>query len=230
MSTQRPRRSSPARPPVRSRAAGPQPRPRQVRPFDSFAGLGAIIAGVAGIVYSFAFVVLVVGGKAPALGVPLSSAALMIGGVLSTAALVALYNRLRDQDVPMALWALLLSIVAALGSVTHGGWDLANALNPPAALPAPDVPSQIDPRGLLTFGLAGIGLFGSGTLIARDRRFPRGFAGLTYLSAALLVIVYLVRLIVLTPTSPAVILPAAILGFGVNPAWYIWLGLQLRKG
>ena len=188
-----------------------------------------MITGVSGIAYSFAFVVLVVGGKAPGLGVRLSSLSLLLGGLLSTAVLVALYHRVREQQEAMALWALLLGTVAAIGSTIHGGWDLANALNPPAALPASDVPSEIDPRGLLTFALAGLSLFAFGKLIAQSATLPRGLALLTFASATLLVLVYLGRLIVLTPTSPLVLLPAAVLGFIVNPAWYIWLGLELRR-
>ena len=185
---------------------------------------------VSGLVYSFAFVVLQVGGRAPDLGVGLSSLSLMAGGVLSTAALVALYHRLRDQEEPWALWGLLLGLTAALGSAIHGGWDLANALHPPATLPPADVPSQIDPRGLLTFALAGLSLLVFGRLIAQSARFPKGLALLTFLSATLMIVVYLGRLIVLTPTSPLVLGPAALLGFIVNPAWYIWLGLELRRG
>jgi hypothetical protein len=49
--------------------------------------------------------------------------------------------------------------VAALGAAIHGGYDLANLINLPASAAAlPDLPSQVDPRGLLTFGVMGLGL------------------------------------------------------------------------
>ena len=41
--------------------------------------------------------------------------------------------------------------------------------------------------------------------------------------------IYLARLIILSATSPLVLLPAAIEGFIVNPAWYVWLGFALRR-
>src|SRR5438105_10801903 len=39
----------------------------------------------------------------------------------------------------------------------HGAYDLANVLHPPTS-PAVDFPNAVDPRGVLTFGLAGIAL------------------------------------------------------------------------
>ena len=71
-----------------------------------------------------------------------------------------------------ALWVLFLAMVAAFGSAVHGGYDLANALNPPAAANA-DLPSQVDPRGLLTFGVASIALFVISWLIVGSGKLPR---------------------------------------------------------
>jgi hypothetical protein len=104
----------------------------------------------------------------------------------------------------------------------HGGYDLANAIHPPASLPA-DAPNAIDPRGLLTFGVTGLALLLIGVLVGEGRGW------LAYLAGALLVVVYLARLIVLSPTSLVVLGPAALAGFIVNPAFYIWLGLWLRR-
>jgi hypothetical protein len=56
-----------------------------------------------------------------------------------------------------------------------------------------------------------------------------GFDVLTYALGALLIVVYLGRLIVLSPGSPFVLYPAALTGFIVNPIWYIWLGALLSK-
>jgi hypothetical protein len=43
------------------------------------------------------------------------------------------------------------------------------------------------------------------------------------------VLVYLGRLIILNPASPFVLYPAALTGFLVNPAFYLWLGSALRR-
>ena len=90
-----------------------------------FAGVCAVLAGVFTLGYSIAFIVLA--------NVTLSSLALLATGLLGTVVLVALYERVRGADASFALWALLLAVAGALGSAIHGGYDLANALHPPAA-------------------------------------------------------------------------------------------------
>jgi uncharacterized membrane protein len=191
--------------------------------FDRTAGLAAILAAVAGLLYSVSFVILQ--------NALLYSFCLMAGGLLSLVALVALFERLGEADAKAAMLGLMLGAVAALGATIHGGYDLANAINPPGALPdgVANLPSQIDPRGLLTFGIAGLSVLIAGGLMRRHPSFSRSFTALTFLLGALLIVVYLGRLIVLTPSSPLVLLPAAVTGFVVNPLWYLLLGLALRR-
>lgn len=191
--------------------------------FSRFGGLMAILAGVAGFLYAVGFVILQ--------NVLLYSFALVVIGIFSTAALVAVYARLKDTDASYALWGLLMGSIGGVGSAIHGGYDLANAINSPESLPAAvaNLPSQIDPRGLLTFGFSGIAVFVMAWLIVRGGAFPKGVGYLGYLSAVLLIVLYLGRLIVLSPTSPFILVPALLSGFIVNPAWYVWLGVELRR-
>lgn len=190
-------------------------------PFERLAGTCGVLAGVAGFLYAVAFVVLQ--------NILLSGLFLMLGGLLSTAVLAAVYDRLRETDASFALWALLLGIAGALGSTVHGGYDLANAINPPPSIP--DLPNPVDPRGLLTFGVAGAALFIVGWLILRGGQFSKGLGYVAYLSAVLLVALYIGRLVILEPTSPVILVPALLNGFLVNPVLYIWLGLAfLRDG
>ena len=191
--------------------------------YDRTAGLAAILAALIGLLYSLAFVVL-----QEAL---LYSLCLMIGGLLSVVALVALFERLGEVDAKVAMLGLILGSVAALGSTIHGGYDLANVLNPLPALPesVAALPSQVDPRGLLTFGVAGLAVLIAGLLMRSHPGFSRGFTALTFMLGVLLLVVYLGRLIVLTPSSPLILLPAALTGFIVNPLWYLLLGLSLRR-
>ena len=56
-----------------------------------------------------------------------------------------------------------------------------------------------------------------------------GLAYLGYISASLMVVLYLGRLIVLEATSLAIVIPALLEGFIVNPLWYVWLGLTLLR-
>jgi hypothetical protein len=189
--------------------------------FERFAGACALLTGTTSFLYALAFVIVQ--------NVLLSALFLMMVGLLSSPVLVAIYYRLRETSAPFALWALVLGIAGALGSAVHGGYDLANTINP-SGLASTKLPNPIDPRGLLTFGVAGVALFIVGWLIMRGGRFPRGLGYLAYLSAVLLVVLYLGRLIVVDPTSPVILLPALLNGFIVNPALYILVGLVLLSG
>ena len=189
--------------------------------FDRLAGYSAIVAGLSGLLYSVAFVVL----KQPLL----YSIFLMTGGIASSILMVALYRRLKTVDAGLAQWAMLLGVVAALGSVVHGGYDLSNSINPPTASNG-DLPNQIDPRGLLTFGVAGLALFGFAWLMSRGSGLPKSLAYLGYALAALLVVIYLGRLIILDAANVAILIPAAITGFIISPAWNVLIGLSLLRG
>ena len=66
--------------------------------FEVFTGVCAILAGIAGFLYSFAFIVLLLAGKAPELGALLFPLFLTLLGLFALAALVAVYIRLRETD------------------------------------------------------------------------------------------------------------------------------------
>ncbi len=192
----------------------------QTSSFERFAALSAVLAGIIGLLYSISFVILK--------NDVLIALFLMLGGLISTAVLVAVYNHLKETGASFALWALLLSIAGAFGAIIHGGYDLANAINPTTANAAlANLPSAIDPRGLLTFGITGLGVFVIAWLMGRSGQFPRGLSYLGYLLGILLVVLYLGRLVILDPKNPAVLVDALLSGFIVNPAWYVWLGIVL---
>ena len=198
----------------------------QATAFERFAGLCAILAGAAGFLYSVSFIV--IAQRAPALGGLLSPLFLVLSGLLVTAALVGVYQRVQPTEPGFALLALGLGLAGALGAAVHGGYDLSNAINPPLdnAAAAANLPSQIDPRGMLTFGVAGLALFFFAWLMSRGG-FSRGLSGLGYVLAVLLVWIYLARLIVQAPTNPLLLVPVLLVGLILNPTWYIWLGVSL---
>jgi hypothetical protein len=194
--------------------------------YARFAGYCALFAGAAGFLYAVAFVL--IARSSPALGGLLSALFLLAGGLLGTAALTGLYGRLRKAEPDFALWALLLGIVGAIGAAVHGGYDLANAISAPANITT-DLPSAVDPRGLLTFGVAGLALLVVTWLMGRDAQFPRGLRYVAGLCGVLLIALYLGRLIVLDATNPLILGPALLNGFIVNPLWYFWLGMVLQN-
>jgi hypothetical protein len=194
--------------------------------FERWAALAAVAAGLVGFGYSTSFSLYL---HSPSRGgAYANSLLLLIGGLLSSAVFTAIYERLRRTDPPLALWGFLLALVGAFGAAIHGGYDLANLANPPASL-ASDLPSAIDPRGLATFALTGLGLAVTGILIHRGRQLPIGLAYLAFLSALLLVFVYIGRLVILNPKSPGLLAAAVFAGFVVNPVWFLWLGLVLHR-
>jgi hypothetical protein len=184
------------------------------------AGLAALAAAVVGLLYSISFVV--VSRLSPPAGGLLSALFLLLGGLLTVVALSGVYERRREALPALALLVVVVGSAGALGAAVHGGYDLANALHPPGSLPS-DVPNAVDPRGLLTFGVAGLALLLLGRLVGG------GLGRFAFLAGALLILVYLARLIVLTPSNPLVLLPAALAGFVVNPVFYAWLGLWLLR-
>lgn len=196
----------------------------QVFGVERFAGLCAILAGISGFLYSISFVFLKNG-----LLIPLF---LLLGGLLATVALTALYSRIQAVEATLARLAWILGVVGALGAAVHGGYDLANAIHPPAqnfALAIASLPSSIDPRGLLTFGVAGLGLLGFAWLMGRSASFPTTMSYLTYLLGVLLIVLFLGRLIILDAKNPLIAIVGSLSGFIVNPLWYLWLGVTLSR-
>ncbi|HJQ29464.1 MAG TPA: hypothetical protein VJ827_08990, partial [Rubrobacter sp.] len=76
--------------------------------FERFAGICAILAGVSDLLYAIAFLVLQ--------NILLSGLFLMLGGLLTSVALLAVYERLRETDASFALLALVLGLAGSLGS------------------------------------------------------------------------------------------------------------------
>lgn len=195
--------------------------PPSVRPNSGFERAAAVCAGITaigGVLYGVAFVLL---GN-----IGLSAALLLMNGLVGAVALIGVYRHLRTVDDSAALLGLVLGLVGSVGAVIHGGNDLAAILHP-IGNPLADAPNPVDPRGLLTFGVAGLGLLVIGALVSRGGPFPRGLGYLAVLDGGLLVLLYLARLIVFDPTNPLVLAPAVLTGFVVNPALYVWIGVCL---
>ena len=75
----------------------------------------------------------------------------------------------------------------------------------------------------------GLGVVLIAWLIARGGLFAPRLAYLGYV-VALLLILYLARLVVLDTRSLVLVVPAVLSGFLISPAWYVWLGLELWRG
>jgi hypothetical protein len=184
--------------------------------FDRWAGWAAFAAVVASLVYTVAFVVLK--------NDLLAAIGLLAGGLLSAAALFAVYERVRGAG-PLATLGLVLGLAGTMGAALHGAYDLANALHPEAAGTLGG-PFPADPRGFLTFGVAGLGVLGLSWAGLDVGRLPRNLLYLGLLFGVVLVVIYLGRLVVLDANSLLVLGPAVV-GAVISPIWYGWLGYHL---
>jgi hypothetical protein len=132
-----------------------------MRTFDRFAGTSAILVGLGGLVYGVLFGAIVLGASRPVRITWLAVG--LLGALLTTPVLVALYYRLRDTDRGFALLALLLGLAAALGQLENSALGLGSAVTPDIGLEG----APADPFWAFRFGLAGVALFIVGWLICQ---------------------------------------------------------------
>jgi hypothetical protein len=195
--------------------------------FQRFAGYCAMATAVGGFLYSAAFV-LVTRANAD-LGLAISWVILLIGGLLAMPVLLALYQLLRQVEPPAAMLALLFAALGFLGAIMHAGYELANIIHLGSS-PTSNLASQVDPRGLLTFGVTGLGLLVFGWLMGRSPAFSSGLSRLAMLTGVLMMVVYLARLTLYSPTNPLVLAGAGLTGFIVSPLFFFLLGRFLAFG
>ena len=185
--------------------------------FGRFAGWSSILAGVAGIGYALAFVVLK--------NAQLSAQFLILAPLFAVPGLVAVFDRVRHVDAGFATVALALGAFGSLAASSHGAFDLSNQLHPPIALPT-DVPSEIDPRGYATFALTGLALILLASLANRAPELPGWVSPLGMALGIVLVLTWLARLVVLDANSLLVLLPALVAGL-LSPIFFLLLGAWL---
>ena len=194
--------------------------------YRAFAGTCSVLTGASGVLYAIAFVVSL---RRDSVGADRAAAFfLLAGGLLAVVVYIGLHSSLRDRgDDGFATLALVFGIASGVGAALHGGYDLARSLNPPRGR-VPEVPSEIDPRGLLTFLAAAIAI----ALFARLMRgsiFPAALSTLGYVTAALLTLLYLGQLILADGDHPFILVVGVLSGVIALPAWYVWVGLALRR-
>ncbi len=192
--------------------------------FRRLAAFLAVFVGLGGIAYAILFAFIVAGTSPQVFRAWLILG--ILGGLAATGVFVALYQHLRETDAAMALWALLLGVMAAIGQVVNAAVALGHELNPAVSGSA----MTPDPLGVLRFGLNGLALFLFGSVLIRDRGFPKALGYLAALGGLLLVVIYLLRLTaVIDPTQHVTLIPPFLYGFLVHPILYVWLGGVLAR-
>jgi hypothetical protein len=194
--------------------------------FTRFAGLASFGVALGALAYAFVFIAIVEGAGQGTQ--ELWFFLLLAGGLATIPVLAALYLWLREVDTGFALTAFVLGLLAALGGILHGGYNLGDYVTPPAASFTAGQEQVAD--GVLWYAVAGLALLLLGWLIHRDGRLPRGLAYLGYLGGAILVFIYIGRLYdFIEPGNYVSLIPPIVYGFAIHQLFYAWLGLILWR-
>jgi hypothetical protein len=197
--------------------------------FDRFGGISAIIVGLLSILYAIFF--LIIARQAEYLGSYGSWLILAASGIFSSAAYVALYQRLRSAGEGHALWALLLGAMASFATLVHGAYEaLALSASRAAAGPGEAVVrhglSEVDPSGLAAFFVVGLVSFIFSWLIVRSNLLPKNLGYLGLFNALLLVILFFAST---GGAQQLILISGGLTSVIVSPIWWIWLGTRLMQ-
>ena len=200
--------------------------------FARFGGLSAIIVGALSILYAIFF--LVISPRNEAVGAPGSWIILAVSGVFSSAAFVALYERLRPTSAGFALWGLALGLFSSFATLAHGAYQALLILTLSSAGEgqraaiemARMVPSQIDPAGLATFGIIGLASLVTGFLILSWGLLPRMLGYLAVVNAVLLITLFFATA---AGAQTLILLSGGLTSVIIGPIWWILLGRALRR-
>ncbi len=217
--------------------------------FQRFGGLCAIGAAVA----SFAFALALflssrgAGSAAPAIisqraDAPAANWLMVISGLLTTAAVAALYMRLREAGGAWALWGTSLGILGGAMTAAHFMWDALRiptlrwlfqrdeALQPTLRALSYQ-PNPVDPRGLGSLLLMGIFVLIASRLILQSGLLPRVVGQVGILEGILLLVLFVVGLSrTLTEMGQLRIGLAALAIGSVGPLWWLLVGRELLAG
>lgn len=197
----------------------------EVSPFEKFAGISAILAAGVSVLYGVFFALALRGSEVTATP---SAILLMASGLLGIVVVCALYECFKNLDSGFALLALVLGVLGAAGAFIHGAHDLSTLVGPGEVTGTGA--NSVDPRGVLVFAISGLSVLIFARLIVVGTRLPLNLGWIGYGLAALLLLLYLGRLLVLDPGQPLLRLSAILAGFVLNPLWNLWIGVELLRG
>ena len=189
------------------------------RAFSRRAGFQAYLIAGLSLAYALVFLGFVRGHPADHSSAALAWALLAAGGLATTIAVVAGSARVGGDA---SRWLIALGVGYALLSAAHGTFA---AIAEAQGLPASDL-SPTDPRGLASFGLAGLWALTLGLEIrSGNSSLPSGLGWLAIANGLVLIALFFATVAaseaLILVTGP---LTAVILG----PAFWIWTGRALR--
>lgn len=218
--------------------------------FQRFAGAAAIVVALSSLIYGLVFLFLVPGDlkglppkslvafSANPTGRQICSLMLALGGLAASAAIVGIYQRLREVNQGWALWSFILGMAYSVLTTIYGIYItflfpalshlyVANASNPAiqqAAVAIGTVPSALDPYGFTKFFLSGIWLLITGVLMIRSRYFALALGYLTLIAGIGVIVLFIGT----ATNTLALILGTGVLGAAViGPIFWLWVGYTL---
>jgi drug/metabolite transporter (DMT)-like permease len=150
----------------------------------------------------------------------------IVVGLLLVVVFVALQALVRDREPDLARVAAGIGIVAALASVIHGAYDLADLAKPQHRNPS--FASEIDPRGFATFALVGLAILLFAWLARSAAALPSWTTIAGFAAGVLLVIMWLGRMIAFDPNDDVIRVAALASGLVAVPAFEVGLAGRLR--
>jgi hypothetical protein len=202
------------------------------RSFERFGGLSAMLVGALSILYAVFF--LVISRQSETIGGLGSWIILAVSGIFSSAAFVALYQRLRPASEGFALWGLALGLFSSFATLMHGAYQALSIVTLASAEQGQRAaielvrmtPSQLDPAGLGTFGVIGLASLVTGLIIIVGGRLPRTLGYLALVNGVLLITLFFASA---AGAQTLILLSGGLTSVIVGPIFWVWLGRELRR-
>jgi hypothetical protein len=194
----------------------------RVAPIDAFARRAAICAYlVAALSIAYAVVYLGVASRNPddRAANALAYALIAAGALAASVATVAMSDRAGGAS---ARWLAPFGVGYALLSAAHGVYA---AILAGSGVPGGDL-SATDPRGLATFGLAGIWMLALGLGARGAETLPRNLARLAIAGGVDLILLFVATV---AGSTPLILVTGGLASVVLGPAFWIWGGRTLSR-
>jgi hypothetical protein len=189
------------------------------RAFSRRAGFQAYLIAAFSLVYAVVFLGFVRNQPENTQAAALASALIAGGGLAATIATTSAAARIGGDA---RWWLTAVGVGYGLLSAAHGTFE-AIAIEQSVALPAL---SPTDPRGLATFGLAGLWAFTLGLeIVSGNGTLPRNLGWLAIVSGLDLIVLFFATV---AAVEGLILLSGGLASVILVPAFWIWTGRVLR--
>jgi len=182
--------------------------------FRRTAGWSAFGIAALSLLYAVVFLGFVRTDAANTTASALANGFIGLSGILATFAVIAVGDRV---DGAAGRWLRVVGVGWALLSAAHGMFSAVSAAQ---GLPAGDL-SATDPRGLATFGLAGLWSIVLGLAIRSGTSFPRGLGLVALVDGVDLLVLFLATA---TGAGTLILVTGGLASVILGPLQWAWIG------